>query len=286
MKNSTPQICAGIVSYNPSIDRLLLSISSLQAQVSKIFIVDNDSQNIDEITQKLADYKQVSVYRNNANLGIAYALNQMCSYAQREKYEWILTLDQDTICPRNLVSLMIPYTNREELGIICPAVNYEGWTCVAKKDISEEYVYACMTSASLTRLTYWSVVGGYRDDFFIDFVDNDYCMKLSLHGYKILRVYGCVINHQLGESGEINLFGIHRIRYSKHSPVRFYYMARNNYVFIKEYKSNINVPKEYCKLLFVISKGIFFSDHKMNSLKLAYRGIKDGKKRKMGVFEA
>ena len=227
-------ICAGIVSYNPDITRLQKNINSILPQVDKLYVVDNGSSNILEVKKICGNDENIVILANSDNYGIARALNQLCEMAEEERYDWILTLDQDTVCPDDLIVKMVPYTNKDDLGIICPAVYYEGIGKNKQSDNEVTYVYACMTSASLTRIKAWREAGGFREEYFIDFVDNEFCMKLKLHGYKVLRVNSCVINHQLGTSSEKRLFGVIPVRYSSHSPLRFYYMVRNNRIFISE----------------------------------------------------
>ena len=43
------RICAGIVLYNPDIERLSDNIDSVISQVEKIYLVDNGSKNINKI---------------------------------------------------------------------------------------------------------------------------------------------------------------------------------------------------------------------------------------------
>lgn len=45
MNESTRDICAGIVTYNPDIQLLKQNIQSIQPQVQSIFIYDNGSSN-------------------------------------------------------------------------------------------------------------------------------------------------------------------------------------------------------------------------------------------------
>jgi len=148
-----------------------------------------------------------------------------------------------------------------------------------------EYVYACMTSASLTRLEAWKKTGGFREDYFIDFVDNEFCMKLSLNGYKVLRDNTCRMSHRLGETGVQKILGLFPYRYARHSPKRVYYMARNNASFIREYKENLPVPKEKLKLIYVLWNEWLVAKNRHETWKCIRQGLKDAKEGKMGEYE-
>lgn len=279
------KVCAGIVLYNPDLERLLLVVESIINQVEKLYLVDNASENIANIKELMTSFPHLLLIENNKNMGIARALNQICQKGYDDNYRWVVTLDQDTICPENLVCQLSRFKN-DDIGIVCPAVSYEGLDVHSEMDEDEtEYVYACMTSSSLTNIRGWKEVGGFKESYFIDFVDNEFCMKLSLKGYKILRTYACEIQHQLGCTREIRILG-RRYRGTSHSLIRCYYMMRNNVLFICEYSSHLNILKECLKLIYVAWGEFFYSSNKCKTLKYLLYGIKDGIKGKEGPYEA
>ena len=281
----TNAVCAGIVLYNPQIARLRTNIDAIFQQVPLIILVDNGSDNLDEIEKLKLEFNSVVLISNNVNLGIAFALNQICDEADHNGFEWVLTLDQDTVCPISLIDTLYKHIGKD-VGIVCPAV-YEGWDIEKKQEInSVEEISACMTSASLTRISAWKKVAGFRTDYFIDFVDNEFCMKLRNERFKIIRVNDCSISHELGDSKTIKLFGLFPIRCSEHKPWRFYYMARNNIVFIREYKEYLCVPKEYMKLVYVLATGLLASKQKKETVHHIKMGIQHAKNMRMGRLEA
>ena len=95
---------AGITLYEPDVHRLLENIDAVLPQVDKLICVDNGSKNIAEIKDRIHwKYPEVEIIENGENLGIARALNQMFEYAEAHVYDWVLTLDQDSVCPENLM---------------------------------------------------------------------------------------------------------------------------------------------------------------------------------------
>lgn len=279
------KVCAGIVLFNPNLIRLRENIESIKNQVERIYAVDNGSKNKKELRSLITNYPNIIYIRNDENKGIASALNQLCQYACDDGFEWILTLDQDTISSLNLIEEMIKYVGETKVGILCPNVEYEGWKkhnkrATEKRPYTE--VKACMTSASLTRIEAWENVGGFRNEYFIDYVDNEFCMKLKLNGYRILRINQSSIRHQLGISNCINILGIVHINYTKHVPWRMYYMIRNNRAFIKEYRYALPITKEFLKLWYIIIRSLIFSDNKKESLHYIMLGYKHGKNMALG----
>jgi len=53
------KVCAGIVLYNPSLDRLKENIKSIYNQVEEVFVVDNASNNLMEIKKYFQNIKDV-----------------------------------------------------------------------------------------------------------------------------------------------------------------------------------------------------------------------------------
>ena len=278
-------VCAGIVLYNPDMDRIVAVINSIKDQVKELYLVDNGSECVSQIRELVDSIVGVYLIENSENEGIAKALNQICQKGIEQGFHWAITLDQDTICPANLVERLTQFVNKENVGIICPAVDYEGIELKTPEDgrVFEE-VYACMTSSSLTNLEAWKFVGGFDESYFIDFVDNEFCMKLRLKSYRILRVNTCAISHQLGNSVEKRFLG-KTWKGTSHKPWRLYYMMRNNVRFIKDYKANLNVPKEYVKIMYILYGELFFSGDRKQTLHYALNGLRDGLTNKKGKMK-
>ena len=273
-------ICCGIVTYNPDIGRLKENIDAIIGQVGKVYIFDNASKNVEKI-YGLIENTQVKLIDNCDNYGIAFALNELVKVANEDKYDWIITLDQDTICPKDIVTKMSENIG-EKVGIICPAVHYETGRKQGGKTNNVESIAACMTSGSLTNIKAIKKVGGYNNDYYIDFVDNEICMKLRINGYSVLRCNTCVMFHQLGEMRSITIPFLGKRKVSVHNPWRLYYMTRNNYVFIRQYKEYLDIKKEWMKLIYILFNEVCLSNQKIESIQYIYKGLVDAKKGILG----
>ena len=276
------KLAAIIVTYNPDIDILIKNVTSISSQVEATVIVDNGSDNYIDISHAIDKYNNVVALRNSTNKGIAQALNYGMTYLHKSGYNWVLTLDQDSICEPNMATQLSSHID-ENIGILCPSINYLGWSGKSKKDrpIIEE-IKACMTSASLTNVKAWESCGKFNEGYFIDFVDNDFCERLRINKYKIIRINSCILNHKLGEAFEKKIIGKFSIRYSIHNPIRYYYMTRNNIVFIRTYRERLNILREYLKLLYIITIGLIFSTEKRETCKYVRLGITHANKGIMG----
>lgn len=265
-------VCAGIVTYNPDIKLLKHNIDSIINQVSMIIVVDNGSDNFDEISNFLDEYR-VIIVKNEKNKGIAYALNQLCNVAYKKKYDWIITLDQDSVSSDGLVKELSLNIN-PQTAIIAPNIVYknnEKYADYASSGVKEETWV--ITSASLMSLNVWNEINGFDDELFIDGVDKDYCIRAHKYGYKIYKDYNITLLHELGNLKCKNIFG-KTIYVTNHNAFRKYYMARN--AIYLDYKLKLNDSKKY--IIKLITKILLFENEKIKKINQIIIGIKDAKR--------
>ncbi len=245
-KPAKHNICAIIVTYHPDMG-LRERIEQIRHQVDKLLIVDNNSApDCVAMIRRISKDLDVEVIENESNLGIAEALNQGFKYAEHfgGRYSWVLTLDQDTYCCSGLIEqLTSAYEDcpfRDEVGII--GTNYQekttGRILHKKKQADEnwEEVKNLPTSGCITSLGTFCEVGDFRRDFFIDYVDTEYCMRLRDKGYRVLISPKVGMIHPLGY---YRVSKLHKwIRGSSmitnYPPLRHYYWTRNGVILILE----------------------------------------------------
>lgn len=269
MKILKDKITAGIVLYNPEITSLSKNINSIINQVAHIYIVDNGSSNIPLIKTQFQSEKITWIFNKN-NKGIATALNQLANIACSNSYEWLLTLDQDSLLPTNYIDLLLNENFDEKTAVIAPNVIYKNNEKYSLTGHGLVEVDWAITSASLTNLDAWNAIGGFDEKLFIDGVDRDFCIRLKKAGYIIIRDYNVEITHELGELHCINIIG-KTIYVTNHSAIRKYYMARNAIYLDKKHQERNSFPY-ITKLLL---KTIFFETDKINKIKYINRGIRD-----------
>ncbi|MCE2074883.1 glycosyltransferase family 2 protein [Streptococcus thermophilus] len=276
-------ISAGIVLFNPDIKRLKENIDAVIIQCTHLYLVDNGSGNVDEVKGLLNQYNQskISILWNRENQGIAKALNQLTSAAQKEGFDWILTLDQDSVVPSNIVGEFEKYINNSSVGILCPII------CDRNKDeeikINEDCteIDECITSGSLLNIKAWSEIGGFDERMFIDGVDFDICYRLRQRGYKIYCIHSVVLLHELGHI-EYHRFLFWKVLVKNHSAFRKYYIARNIIYTAKKRRSTLLVVKGLLQEIKMIGIVIFYEEDKLNKIRCICRGIYDGFKGKVG----
>lgn len=271
------KIVAGIVLYNPDIDRLKLSINQLKKVVDMIYLVDNGSSNIDEI-DSLIDNK-IYIIKNDNNLGIAKALNQLFDCAIRNHASYLLTLDQDSIFEEKRLRELLKYLNLENVALLCPVINDLNRNKIV--NFSDQYreICRCITSGTLMNLELCQEVGYFDEKMFIDYVDFDYCKRVINARMKIVQVKDAIINHEIGKRSKKKLL-FWTVYPTNHSSKRIYYYARNILYYCRKFKNSMTVKekiKEYVYLFWKLVSIIFYEEKKGEKISEFFKGIKDSK---------
>jgi len=250
----------GIVTYRPDAKRLNENISAAsQPEAGDILIADNDK---------------------GENLGIAGGLNKLCKQAIELGYEWIVTLDQDSVMQPGTLYEYSKYTDIKDVGIICPRIEDRNMgRQYAQKDNGTEYINNCITAGNLVRLKAWEDVGGYSEELFIDGVDFDFCMKVQEKGYKILRSNNVFLLQEIGQGRAISLPFHKQISILNHSHQRLYYIARNYLYIGSRHQQFMHWAVEVAKRMFIV---FCFEHNRLKKIRYMCKGILDYKNRSMG----
>ena len=248
-------IVAIVVTYNIEKQEILKNIETYKNFVDKVILVDNSDKENDlkEIEDNIAYIKL------NGNLGIAKALNDGIEYAISNNYKFALTMDQDSKFSNNLIEEYIKYYND---NIIIYSPNYIIDRKKEKKyNYSTEEMYWTMTSGNLLNLELYKQIGKFREDFFIDGVDYEYCLRARKNGYKILQCNNAKLIHNPGITKTKKILWID-YKYGYMSPIRMYYQVRNLSAIAKEYnsiKAKIIILVKYMKIVLLFeNKTEFF----------------------------
>lgn len=292
------KIAAGIVLFNSNMERMQKCLSALFKQVDGIVVFDN----VGNYQDFFDTYKnKVTYLTEGRNMGISYALNRIMNQAINNGYEWVLTMDQDTIIPDNMLEEFCQYPLSEKTAIICPQVIDKRRVYMHASEDIERYAKTdfCITSASCTNLEIWKSIGGFDENLFIDFVDNDYCKRLRLKGFEIVVCNRVVIDQQFGDielksphqvsfymwlSKKLKNKNIAKLTYKKKvSPLRVYFVHRNLIYLNEKFKTSGGIGYEnfyshsFCGFLLNFSlPSLVRSNCKILVLKSIIKGLYDG----------
>lgn len=263
-----------VIWYNPNNDSVI-NLRTYLPYIKKLYIVDNsDQDNSGLLTEDIRT--KVEYIPNFQNLGIARALNIGCERAVNNKFEWILTMDQDSKFDNNFESFLkqIEIKQDEKIALFAPVYEVNGNIIKNKLRV--------FSSGNIINLKIHNKIGGFLDELFIDEVDHEMCYRIIENGYKILQLDDIILKHELGET-EYKYLLKNFFQITNHNYIRRYYITRNKlYVkklhplYTKDYYSII--VKDFIKIL-------FFEKNKTKKIKFIIKGIIDYKRKKMGKYE-
>lgn len=280
------RICSGIITYNPTLTDVSTCLEALCNQVERVIIVDNASKNVKSLQEVVSKYANVTLVKNSQNIGFAKALTQVFKWAKSQGFNWVLTLNDDSVVPSNMISEykkilesqgnLVNQKNAKnsKIAIVCSLLkNRLDGTILHSKCHEDE----CITSGSLTSVEAWQKIGGFDEWLEIDGVDFDFSRRLVRAGWKIVECQNVTMEHQIGKARSINLIIKHPIVWN-HNANRKYYIARNMQVV--DYKMG---TYSYAKSLRAVVRDMIFvalwEKNKFAKIRAMIRGFKDGQQK-------
>ncbi len=279
---------------------------SVLANADRIYLYDNGSDGV-------ADYPNGAVVLGDGtNRGLSFALNRIMERAETDGFTHVVTLDQDSVIPDGMFdAFRINLLKMDDrTGIVCPQIiDVRRKYMELKTEPEEEEIAFCITSGSCTSVQAWERVGRFDEYLFIDMIDNDFCKRLILSGYRIVRLNGLVLNQQLGnivpKSDRSVKFWVGvgkllknpnfaKLSYRKTPvPDRVYYTCRN-IVYLRKKMSGygpVGYENFHCRtypgflIAFVLPNILRAKRNKGAILRAAVQGARDGRKAETGVWK-
>lgn len=279
------KFCCGVTLYYPRDEELKL-IDGYRKNFEKVFVFDNTDSNKRLLNQEYFKNKDsVEYISKNSNEGLSVAFNMMCQKAIENGFDYICLLDQDSDFSSENIFKMINHiksSKKKNVGIYVPEIVYkhlENNRRLRQTSISETQIKWGISSGSFINLDIYKKTDGFDENYFIDRLDYDYCIKLNRLGYKLIKIKSSYLYQDLGQSRKGIIGSV-----SQHSPIRHYYMFRNRLYFYA--KNESNKVKNFSTIIFLSArhflKVIFTEDEKREKIKMMVKGYKDYHDKNMG----
>ena len=244
--DGTAAVLAIIVVFHPDLSRLSLALDAACAQCQRVCVVVNGA---DPATEKWLNDRQRrgSIHKlilAPRNHGLGWAHNRGVEDARASGMSHVLLLDQDSVLDADGVSRLLgaerdlgrrgvrPGAVAAEFRDSRTAVSYSflQWTGLRFRKVRRPErdllpVDHAISSGSLIPLTVLETVGGLREDFFIDYVDVEWCHRARHAGYPVYGLTMPLVDHQLGHGVRRLPCGIALL--PLHPAWRVYYIFRN-----------------------------------------------------------
>lgn len=275
-----------VVLYNPD-DSVIDNVKTYVNHLSVLYAMDNSEKKNELFVERLLALSDKIVYIwNGENKGIAYALNLAARKSLELGADWLLTMDQDgKFEPGNLEKLIescLSCTN-DDLLIVSPTHLEVGIPRESLKSSGNPFPYITMTSGNMLNLRNYKKNGPFREDFFIDYVDNEYCLRAKKNGLKVIELKDVCVDHRLGKAKRVLNFTP-----TNHPPIRRYYITRNRVAVWREYYKVDPAYVRYDMWAFVkeTAKIVLGEDQKLEKVKMIVKGLSDSLRGKFGKLSS
>ena len=289
------RIYAVVILYNPNLRLLKEEYESISNQVEKIVYVDNNSKNKESIEKWVKDKQNTHIIWLCDNEGIGTAQNEGIRYSLSNGASHIVIFDQDSVIADNFVDALYrsessAISNGVQVGITGPIYTshesnflypiltiQENRFYTVNPDVFDDYfeVTHLIASGQLIRTDVIETIGLMREDYFIEYVDYEYCFRAAAKGFKCIVSKNAVMQHQMGDK-QISVKGR---KIGIYSPFRRYFTCRNAFLIQKEDIYPKVFRRRYLKL--AIGKFIvacIYGPKRLQQLRYCLRGFIDGYK--------
>jgi len=270
---------AVVTAYHPD-ERLAAVVEAALLSCGSVVIADNTPGDAPSLADKFED-PRVRVLKSGHNRGLAGALNAGLAQVPVEA-EAVLFLDQDSVLPPELVSGLVAHLAEDPtIGVVGPtpvdAATGGRYERSADRHAAVDDRPSIITSGMVVRRSCFEAVPGFREDFFVDCVDTDFCLRIRRSGSRVVRDADLVLPHSIG-SGRDHRLGSLNVRVLHYPAWRHYWIARNGLVLSREFFG--------AERGFVITNALFmtrwllvtalFDDRRRASVPAVLRGLLHG----------
>jgi len=271
----------------------LLSLQKVEYKNLEVILVDNES-NFEKINKIKSDFNKVEVIESKENLGFASANNIGIKYAIKNKFEYVMLLNNDTeVNKKFLTPLLNSFQKDNSLGAVQPLImnynnrakvwnaggylnNFFGFPYTNKLNNKKRQIDWITGCCIVLKTKVINKVGLMDEHFFAYYEDVDWSLRIKKLGYKLGVVESSVIFHHGTKSSKNSNFE------GDLSPFVHYLNIRNHIYLVKKHSDKFNFIGV---LLYQFLKILFYSIYfimrlRFSKLKMVYRGLNDGIKNK------
>lgn len=279
-----------ILNWNGKEDTLkcLESLTKVTKQeyLSEVYVVDNGSSD-NSVAVIKAKFPHVDLIANGENLGYSAGNNVGITKALARGADYILLLNNDTVVTVRFLDELVKFSkNHKQSGIVGPVLKFKkgfevfydlggrlnkffGRTShvqvsLLTAELPREADYlsgACL----LIKKEVFTAVGLLEPTYFFGFEDVELCLKARQKGFKIYSVPTSLVEHSI--SGSIGAT----------SPLKIYYLLRNNLLFVYRNFAAPNTIFSYLYLAALSAKMFINSTRNLAPIKDAWWDFVRGK---------
>lgn len=281
-------IAGVVILYNPQRE-VIINIQTYLNKVDVLYIIDNSHTMSASIPQIFSSHNKVVFLHDGKNEGIAKRLNEAANLAKRNKYEWLLTMDQDSYFSEKMIDqFLLCINNYKKLNEVAMfGIEHDKRLLSEKFGCSYKRAAHLITSGSLLNLSLFPTIGEFDERLFIDHVDHEYCFRAILKGFEVIQIDNISLNHSLGLVSQYrSLKNFQLTTRALHPPIRLYYMVRNYFYLNSKYsslfKDEMLIFKKH--LINRIKNNLLYNRQRLKVVRFIIKGYKDFQHNRLGKF--
>lgn len=267
-----------VVLYNPDL-QVIENIKSYQSFCHKLFVIDNSTSYNEDVIKELKYFKNVEYVSLNGNKGIAKALKEGLALSIKDKSDYTLTMDQDSVFPTDKLDIVKEYIEKYSKEYAIIGLNFNSESTEAKL-VEEQFL---LTSGNFIKNEDYQKIEGFKEELFIDWVDFDLDEQFYSIGKKVGYINEVSLSHKMGNP-ETHKLMRKEVTALNHPLVRYYYRYRNG---LYLYKRNKKFYKKKYKHDIIIDriKILLYEKSKHAKFKMIRKGRKDAKRNILGPYK-
>lgn len=284
---------AGVILYNHPSSTISL-LQDLRRQSCEIHIFIN-ALSPDQDISIYADLSD-SMFFPGENLGLARALNDIIEVFRASTSQYLFLFDQDSRISEDYIDRMIneyQSISLDDHSIVCLApmlidvkhrsISATNAVLGSSQSINTSYPTAATSGCLFTQKSF-STVGVMDENFFIDGIDHDWCLRAWISQCSIYFSAKTMLSHNMGDS--VIKFGT-SLKPIHSNSVRHYYIVRNSIYMIlwKSFPFGWNLLEAFKTIRRVVGYPLL-SRKKLLSLRMVALGILHGILRRMGKLSS
>ncbi|MBU0661741.1 glycosyltransferase family 2 protein [Patescibacteria group bacterium] len=295
---------AVIVTYFPDADAIE-NLKQVSGLCDTVVVIDNTPE---KMMRRFPDLKNITVWKSAENVGLASALNIGMKLATKQGVENVFLFDQDSRPPHHYFQDMLNFKSRMNSNPHSYAFYVPNFydrnsktfatfpllgrfslrhvTCEGMPSLTDNLALIAITSGMLITVSAYKKIGPFRDDYLIDFIDNEYCLRANKLGYSIAVNCDLILDHAVGQRSVKKFHGL-TIKPNHHAPIRRYYIFRNGI------RTTIDYFYPYpcyailmmARLTHEILSIVLYEESKYRKIRALILGIYHGLTGRMGKFQ-
>lgn len=260
-----------IVTYYPKKDLLLRNLQAYIDEVDKVLIWENTPE-IERYKYRFINDDKVEYHGDGVN-SISHGLNYAWNYARENGYDYLLTMDQDSVFKNFDVFLTTTIEfQSQSICLVGPMISRTSESAPSSV-ITEIGANAhLITSGLVIPVSLLNEINGFCEDFKIEAVDVDLCVRVRNSDYKLFQNSNGVLVQRFGAPYEKKLFWKTYIG-SNYNEKRLYEIFRNHIIIYRRYKNNAVKGFVISYFRNFVPRIILWEDNKITKLWAIFKGI-------------